>query len=86
MVNDLCDGEGPNEPGGYLTTRRSKGQITGGEPDTLAESVGGRGLSMLVGTGSIVVGRFEEGRARAQASLGRGRARERVNSTVVRPV
>lgn len=48
-------------------------QITGGEPDPLANSIGGREVVMLVGIGSIEV-------------LGRGHAREEVNSTAIRMV
>ena len=60
---NLCDGEGPNELGDLLTNLHPKGQITGGEPDTLADTVGRKGPAMLVDIGSIVVGRLEEGRA-----------------------
>ena len=62
-ASDLCDGEGPDESGGQLTTLPPKEQITGGEPDTLADPIGGRGLAMLVGIGSISVGGLEEGKA-----------------------
>ena len=62
-VNNLWDGEGPNELGDLLTNLHPKGQITGGEPDTLADTVGRKGPAMLVDIGSIVVGRLEEGRA-----------------------
>ena len=44
-------------------TLHPQGHITCGEPDTLADPIGRRGLVMLPGIGNITVSRLKEGRA-----------------------
>ena len=56
-------GKGPDKPGSQLAVLHLEGQVTGEEPDLLANLVGGSRCVMLVGGGSIAVNRLEESSA-----------------------
>jgi len=69
-VDNTSDGKWPNKLGAQLAVLQLEGQVTGGEPDPLADLVGGSRCAVLVGGSSIAVSGLEESSALAAVNKG----------------
>ena len=52
-VDDAGDGKGSNKPGSQLAVLHLKGQVTGGEPDPLANLIGRSRCAVLAHCGDF---------------------------------